>query len=270
VTPNEPSHPCLDTRVRWRAPAARVGAARHGRGGWPPLGPAVLLGAALSLLAPASSADRPWHFEAVFGKRFFAESDWETGQGGGETDASGFGAERSRAFGFGSHRYLGTPLDLRLDLRLEAGGGPVPAANARESLMPRGALAGSLGPGGEVRVGGHAEATWGMANARVDYTFLRSWFLTGGAGLGVAWVDPPRRAAAAPSGDVPILQDDDPTFAYQLGAGFGYRPRDWLTVSLHYRYLDTMDPSFDALPGELETEYQSHHNLFLGLRFFFD
>ncbi|WP_242664300.1 outer membrane protein [Chlorobium sp. N1] len=91
-----------------------------------------------------------------------------------------------------------------------------------------------------------------LANGYVDFELERSSFtpyLT--AGLGLASVDD-----STGPGSV-----DDTVFAWQLGAGVGYRIADNMLVDARYRYLGTSDA--DLYGGEYTIDT---HNLMVGLR----
>jgi len=59
---------------------------------------------------------------------------------------------------------------------------------------------------------------------------------------------------------------DDMVFAYQLGAGIGFKVSNEVTLDLAYRYFATSDPEFDVVGGgTTEMEYGSH-NIIFGVR----
>jgi len=95
-----------------------------------------------------------------------------------------------------------------------------------------------------------------LANGYLDFDIDRSEltpYLT--AGLGLASVDDSTGPGST----------DDTVFAWQLGAGVGYRIGDNLLLDARYRYLATGDPD---LYGGREYTIDTH-NLMVGLRFEF-
>ncbi len=118
---------------------------------------------------------------------------------------------------------------------------------------------GTLGAAGKLSV------TSIMLNSFAEYQTADPWLPYLGAGLGYARVSlEDARAESAPLAD-----DHDWVFAYQFGAGIGYRIGQRLVLDLGYRYFATLDPEFNLADGtSTEWEYDSH-TANLGLRFHF-
>ncbi|MDF2764319.1 MAG: surface antigen msp4 family protein [Rhodospirillales bacterium] len=85
-----------------------------------------------------------------------------------------------------------------------------------------------------------------------------------GAGAGMAQVS--LNDAEAGAGE--IADDSDWVFAYQLGAGLGYRLNPTLDLTAEYRYFATDDPELEAFGIDADYEYASHSVLF-GVRYSF-
>lgn len=104
-----------------------------------------------------------------------------------------------------------------------------------------------------------------MANAFKDFEIGDGWQFNIGGGIGYAIVS----INDASVGGVPLADDDDWVFAYQLGTGIGYQMSPETTLSLDYRYFATVDPEFSAVDGiPFEAEYDSHV-IRIGVRFNF-
>jgi len=66
---------------------------------------------------------------------------------------------------------------------------------------------------------------------------------------------------------IPIMDDDDSVFAWQIGAGVGFALNEQASLDLTYRYFATSDPTFDVVGGGATVETESGgHNFSLGLR----
>lgn len=104
-----------------------------------------------------------------------------------------------------------------------------------------------------------------MANAFKDFEIGDGWQFNIGGGIGYAIVS----INDASVGGVPLADDDDWVFAYQLGTGIGYQMSPETTLSLDYRYFATVDPEFNDVDGiPFEAEYDSHV-IRIGVRFNF-
>jgi len=122
----------------------------------------------------------------------------------------------------------------------------------------------SLSGAFDFNLNGDLDTFHAMTNLWFDYRIGRFQpYVGGGLGVAVASLDDAEVAGIAAS-------DDEATvFAYQLGAGLGYELTERWTVSLDYRFFDTMDPEFDLEGGgdfELETR---HHSAMATARFQF-
>ncbi len=104
-----------------------------------------------------------------------------------------------------------------------------------------------------------------MANAFKDFEIGDGWQFNIGGGIGYAIVSIDHTTVV----EIPLANDDDSVFAYQLGTGIGYQMSPETTFSLDYRYFATVDPEFNAVDGSpFEAEYDSHV-IRIGVRFNF-
>ncbi len=94
-----------------------------------------------------------------------------------------------------------------------------------------------------------------MANAFKDFEIGDGWQFNIGGGIGYAIVSINDASIVG----IPLADDDDSVFAYQLGTGIGYQMSPATTLSLDYRYFGTLDPEFNDVDGlPFESEYDSH------------
>ena len=108
-----------------------------------------------------------------------------------------------------------------------------------------------------------------MANGWYDFDTGSPWKPFVGGGLGIARISLNDVTATAFGVTVPLADDKDWVFAYQVGAGIGYEVTPTTTVSLGYSFFATADPDFTDVTGiPFDAEYQSH-NIEIGLRFGF-
>lgn len=115
---------------------------------------------------------------------------------------------------------------------------------------------------GTFDAGGDLSALGFMANAWYDFNPGSPWRPFLGGGLGVARIS----INDATIVGIPLADDDDWVFAYQLGAGIGFEATPTITISLGYRFFGTADPEFTDLAGiPFDAEYRSH-NIEIGLR----
>ncbi len=93
-------------------------------------------------------------------------------------------------------------------------------------------------------------------------------YIGGGIGVSSIWIDDVK--LSDPELVVTLVDDQDTVFAYQLGAGLGYRLTPWLMLSLDYRWFETIDPEFEfELTGnDFESEFRTH-NVGVSLRYQF-
>ena len=128
-----------------------------------------------------------------------------------------------------------------------------------------------------VRASGDVAVLSAMVNGWYDLELGGKWLPYIGGGVGVARVDVDLRTSGQallqgptrPSTDLSdSVEGDDTVFAYQAGAGLGYRISDATTVIVGYRYFGTSDVKFtnDGDKTKLET---GSHNVEIGLRFRF-
>ena len=124
------------------------------------------------------------------------------------------------------------------------------------------AVAGVLFTGlGTFDLDGDTTALGFMANGWYDVDTGTPWVPFLGAGLGVARLNIDIESIAG----VAITYDEsDTVFAYQAGAGIGYKFTPEIMATLSYRFFGTSDPTFDDGVDKIEAEYQSH-NLWAGL-----
>ncbi|HWG80203.1 MAG TPA: outer membrane beta-barrel protein [Stellaceae bacterium] len=128
-----------------------------------------------------------------------------------------------------------------------------------------GAAAGAAALSGSANATGHYTAISAMLNAYYDYDTGSAWRPYIDAGIGAARLSMHNVAASG----VPVVDDYDTVFAYQLGLGLGYDVTKSLTLAVEYRYFTTLDPTFkDAAGQSFNSEFTSH-NLSLGVRYRF-
>lgn len=188
-----------------------------------------------------------------------AQDTWYVSiQGGGsflsDTDLKGLGLETEFDPGFSASGSAGVA--LRNNLRFEA-----EVSFAQNDIDQFSAAGVSVAGGGDV------DALAFMANAFYDLDIGGPWQVYVGGGAGVARVSVDDLEILGVG--VSLKEDDDAVFAYQAGAGMGYRISPSTTVTLDYRFFGTADPDFqDEFGDSFEAEYQ-RHDLRLGLRFRF-
>lgn len=103
-----------------------------------------------------------------------------------------------------------------------------------------------------------------MANVWYDIDTGSNWVPYLGGGAGVAFV-----SADLNVGGFSLANDNDTAFAWQLGAGVGYRVAAATVVSADYRWLAAADLQMtDAIGDPFELEYSSH-NFMLSVRQYF-
>lgn len=120
-------------------------------------------------------------------------------------------------------------------------------------------------PAGSIPVDGDGSALAFMANAFWDIATGSPVTPYLGGGIGVANVSINDLGVLG----LPVADDDDTVFAYQLGAGIAFELNPNMALDLGYRYFATSDPEFtDNFGDKFESEYQTH-NASLGLRIMF-
>ncbi len=104
----------------------------------------------------------------------------------------------------------------------------------------------------------------GMANVFVDLPLaVVTPFVGGGVGYGDV------NANDLEFGGVPLLDDSDSSFVYQLRAGFAFPLLPLTDMTLGYRYFVTEDLEMSNANGKVELEALKSHIFELGLRFSF-
>jgi opacity protein-like surface antigen len=123
-------------------------------------------------------------------------------------------------------------------------------------------IAGLLFTGlGTFSLDGETTALGFMANGWYNFATPGPWVPFIGAGIGVANIS----LDLDNIGGVAVSYDEsDTVFAYQVGAGVGYKVTPKTMVNLSYRYFATHDPEFSDGVDNVETEY-STHNVMLGV-----
>ncbi len=112
--------------------------------------------------------------------------------------------------------------------------------------------------------GGDVSALSFMANGFYDFD-LAPWTVYIGGGAGIAKVS----INDADVLGIPLADDDDTVFAYQVGAGAEYAFNPNASLVLGYRFFSTADPDFNDVTGiPFSSEYHRHDTR-LGVRFYF-
>ena len=107
----------------------------------------------------------------------------------------------------------------------------------------------------EVNGSGDVNSLGFMANVFKDFEISDVWQVNLGGGIGYAIVSINDASVVG----IPLADDEDSVFAYQLGTGIDYQMSPATTLSLDYRYFATLDPEFNAVDGSpFEAEYDSH------------
>ncbi len=107
----------------------------------------------------------------------------------------------------------------------------------------------------EVSGSGDVDSLGFMANAFWDFEISDGWQAYLGGGIGYAVVSINDASVVG----IPLADDNDSVFAYQLGTGIDYQMSPATTLSLDYRYFATFDPEFNAVDGSpFKAEYDSH------------
>lgn len=123
-----------------------------------------------------------------------------------------------------------------------------------------GSIAG-LGSASTSDVDGDLSTFSGMVNAWWDYNAgnFRPYF---GGGIGAANVSANNVSVSGTE----IVDDSEIAFAYQLGAGIGYKLTEAMSLSFDYRYFATDDADLNVVSGEEFELDTSNHSLMVGFR----
>lgn len=113
---------------------------------------------------------------------------------------------------------------------------------------------------GAADLGGDTSSFGFMANGYYDFDTGSKWVPFAMAGIGGARISLDVQSV----GGIAVTYDEsDTVFAYQAGAGIGYKVTPATTLNLSYRFFGTTDPTFDDGVDKVESEYQSH-NIWVG------
>ena len=203
-------------------------------------------------MAFARSSEAQWYVSGNTGVAWLSDSDvTDTFAGGSATGEiefdTGYGLSGALGYSWGGFRLEGEISYRKNDLdQIQV-----------DTFTVAGLVLTSLGT---FNLEGDTDA-WGfMANGWYDIDTGTPWVPFLGAGLGVAKIGIDIESL----GGVAISYDEsDTVFAYQVGAGLGYRITPTTTVSLAYRFFGTSDPEFDDGIDKIDTEYHSH-NIMVG------
>jgi opacity protein-like surface antigen len=106
----------------------------------------------------------------------------------------------------------------------------------------------------------------GLANVYFDFDTQTPWTPYVGGGLGVANV----AINDASVMGIPLVDDDDSAFAYQVKAGVGYRFSPTTDFTAGYRFFGTDDVSLNTADGEsITADGPLTHNFEVGIRYRF-
>lgn len=114
---------------------------------------------------------------------------------------------------------------------------------------------------GTATLGGDTSSFGFMANGYYDFDTGGNWVPFVMAGIGGAKIN----LDVTSVGGVAVTYDEsDTVFAYQAGAGLGYKFSPTTTANLQYRFFGTSDPTFDDGVDKIDSEYRSH-NFWVGI-----
>ncbi len=110
---------------------------------------------------------------------------------------------------------------------------------------------GALGAGAK----GDMSSLGFMVNAFRDFEISGPWRAYFGGGVGPAIVSINNGNLLG----IPLVDNDDTVFAYQVGTGMRYRMSSSTALALDYRFFSTLDPGFEDVVGvPFESGYVSH------------
>lgn len=211
------------------------------------------LTAALLVMTAISAppAHAQWYVSGNVGASFLSDADATDTVGAlvGKGDASfdtGFGLSGAIGHAWGPVRLEGE-LSYRKNNLDQLNG-----------ITINGFLIPALGP---VNLGGDVSSFGFMANGYYDFDTGGKWvpFLMAGIGGARLNLDVTSVASVATTYD-----ESDTVFAYQVGAGIGYKFTPSTIANLSYRFFGTSDPTFNDGVDKVEGEYRSH-NIWAGI-----
>ncbi len=209
-------------------------------------------------LAAVPSAKAQWYVSANAGGTILSDADITdtaaigsfTGEVGFDT---GFGVSGAVGYAYGALRFEGEISYRKNDLD---------DLQVNSLTLGGTTISGVLGT---FALEGDTTALGFMANGWYDMDTGTPWVPFVGAGLGIAKINIDIESVAG----IPTIYDEsDTVFAFQVGAGVGYKVTPTTTVSLSYRFFGTADPEFDDGFDKIDAEYMSH-NVMVGVLFGF-
>ncbi len=211
----------------------------------------VLVGGAGLAFVPSAKAQ--WYASVNAGVTLLDDADFTDTFAAGSATGSidfdpGFGLSGAAGYSWGNFRLEGE-ISYRKNGLDEV---------QVDTLSVAGVLFTSLGT---FDIDGDTTALGFMANGWYDVDTGTPWVPFLGAGLGVARLNIDIESIA---GVATTYDESDNVFAYQAGAGVGYKVTPTTTVSLSYRFFGTADPEFDDGVDKVDTEYSSH-NIMVGI-----
>lgn len=217
------------------------------------LGGAFLIGASVSVFAiPATAADG-WYVSGNAGVSSLRESSSKGtitgGSATGDVDFdTGFGLSGAIGHASGPFRLEGELSYRKNDL---------------DQIDVKTVLAGTILFTGSavLALEGDVSSFGFMANGFYDFDIGGNWAPFVMAGIGGAKIN---LDATSVGGTAVTYDESDTVFAYQAGAGIGYKFSPTTTANLQYRFFGTSDPTFDDGTVEIDGEYQSH-NFWVGI-----
>lgn len=199
-------------------------------------------------LASVPSAEAQWYVSGNVGAAILGDADVTDTFTGGNITAevefdTGLGLSGAVGHAWGNFRLEGEFSNRKNDLD----------AIDVQSLTIAGVLFTALGT---ADLTGDTSSFGFMANGWYDVDTGTKWVPFVGAGLGVAKINIDVESVA---GVAVVYDESDTVFAYQVGAGIGYKVTPTVTVNLAYRFFGTSDPEFDDGVDKIDSEYHSHN-----------
>lgn len=115
---------------------------------------------------------------------------------------------------------------------------------------------------GSFPIEGEASALAFMINGWYDFNAGSNLVPFIGGGVGIARVNAQVDSVA---GVASTFDEDETVFAYQAGAGVGYKVAPSTMITVEYRYFGTQDPEFESGGVNTDLEFGSH-NFLAGVR----